>query len=272
MLKLITFVLIFAAILAGCSRGGAWEKDFVSRSVTVDGKNYQYRVRLPKDRDPNKRIAVMLFLHGSGSRGSDNIAQLDGFRWAIEPLKDKFDMIAVLPQCEEDSFWSAQNMAEYSLAALDQTVTEFNGDPERLYLVGFSLGGYGVWQIAAANPEKFAALVPVAGGVVGKYPINPRDRAAIIPSVGDMLESPQPYVQVARSIGQTPVWVFHGAKDESVPVEYSRQMIEALDAQGRTDVRYTEYPDDGHQIFGKAIAEPGLLEWLANQTLQKPSR
>jgi predicted peptidase len=76
----------------------------------------------------------------------------------------------VLPQCKKDSFWAASDMADYAVAALDEAVREFNGDPDRLYLAGFSLGGYGTWQIAAANPGKFAALVPVAGGVVGERP------------------------------------------------------------------------------------------------------
>jgi predicted peptidase len=207
----------------------------------------------------------MLYLHGSGMRGDDNIAQVDGFRWAIEPIKDKVDFIIVLPQCRAETFWAAKDMADYSLAALDETVKEFNGDPERLYLAGFSLGGYGVWQIAAGHPGKFAALMPVAGGVVGERPIEPRDRAAIIPDVGTMLDSPEPYKEISKAIGQTPVWVFHGAKDDALPVDFSRKIVQALKDSGSTTVKYTEYPDDGHQIFGKAIAEPGLLEWLAVQ-------
>lgn len=255
--------------LSGCSGHRSVPDDFLARSITVDGREYRYRVLIPRDRDPNKKVPVMLYLHGSGARGNDNIAQVDGFRWAIEPLKDKIDFIVVLPQCEGDTFWAAQNMSEYALAALDGSVNEFNGDGDRLYLAGFSLGGYGVWHIAAAHRGKFAGLVPVAGGVVGTYPIDPSDRDAIIPSVGDMLNAPDPYKEVAKAIGQTPVWVFHGAKDESVPVDFSRKIVKALQGNGSTNVRYTEYPGDGHQIFGKAIEEPGLLDWLVSQRLSK---
>ncbi len=260
-------ITIFVALFGACSRHASVPESFLARSVIVDGKEYQYRVLVPKNRDPNKKLAVMLFLHGSGSRGDDNMAQVDGFRWAIEPFKDKIDFIAVLPQCRPDTFWSAQNMTDYALAALDQSVKEFNGDTNRLYLAGFSLGGYGTWHIAAAHPGKFAALVPVAGGVVGTYPINPNDRAAIIPSVGDMLEAPDPYREIAKAIGQTPVWVFHGDRDESLSVEFSRTMVKALQDNGSKNVRYTEYAGEGHQILGKAIEEPGFLEWLSEQRL-----
>ena len=267
-LRLITLTIaILAALLAGCSRQPNVPDDFLARTVIVDGVEYQYRVLVPKNRDPNKKLAVMLFLHGSGARGEDNNEQVDGFRWAIDPVKGKIDFIAVLPQCRADTFWAAQNMTDYALAALDQSVKEFNGDPNRLYLAGFSLGGYGTWQIAAAHPGKFAVLVPVAGGVVGTYPVNPRDRDAIIPSVGDMLDSPEPYKEIAKAIGQTPVWAFHGEKDEAVPVEFSRTIVRALQDNGSKNVRYTEYAGDGHQIFGKAIVEPGLLEWLAEKRL-----
>jgi len=266
MLKVGTIILLLMTAF-GCSDHGNVSSDFLVRSVTVDGKEYRYRVLLPKKRDPNKKVPVMLFLHGSGALGDDNTAQIDGFRWAIEALKDNVDFIAVLPQCKPDSFWAANDMAEYALTALDASVIEFNGDSQRLYLAGFSLGGYGVWQIAAANPGKFAALMPVAGGVVGERPIAPADRAAIIPEVGTMLDSPEPYKAVATAIGQTPVWVFHGDKDESVPVDFSRQIVQALKDNGSKNVKYTEYANDGHMIINKAFSEPRLIEWLGQQKL-----
>jgi Predicted peptidase len=268
MLKFLLIIILIVA-LAGCTNYGSVPSEFEARSVTVDGEQYNYRVFIPKDRRPDEKLPVMLYLHGSGARGDDNVSQVEGIKWAIAPVQEKVRFIIVVPQCRPDTFWAAQNMAEYALAALDSAVNELNGDSQRLYLVGFSLGGYGTWQIAAAHPGKFAALVPVAGGVVGKYPINPRDRDAIIPVVGDMLEAPKPYNEVAKAIGQTPVWVFHGAKDFDVPVQFSRNMVDALKAEGRTDVKYTEYPDDKHQIFGKAFAEPGLFEWLGEQRLDK---
>ena len=266
-LIVILIVLIFAA---ACSDQGTFSKDYLEREVTLGDRNYGYRVLLPKNYNPEKKASVMLYLHGSGSRGDDNYLQIEGFDVAVFDLKERFDFVIVLPQCKKDSFWAASDMADYAVAALDEAVREFNGDPDRLYLAGFSLGGYGTWQIAAAHPGKFAALVPVAGGVVGERPIKPDDRAAILPEVGRMLDSPEPYKAVANAIGQTPVWVFHGSSDDSVPVEFSRKMVQALTDAGSTKVKYTEYANEGHLIFGKAIREPGLLEWLAEQKRNNP--
>lgn len=272
MAKVAAFLVFMIGFLAGCSDHGNALDDFLARSVEVDGKAYQYRVFLPKNRDPNKKLPVMLYLHGSGSRGNENREQAWAFAAAIEGVKDKIDFIVVLPQCHDDTFWASSEMARYALAALDKSIKEFNGDEGRLYLSGFSLGGYGTWQIAAANPGKFVAMVPVAGGVVGEWPIKPEDRAAIIPEVGAILDSPEPYKALAKAIGKTPTWVFHGAKDDAVPVEFPRKMVATMKETGNSNVKYTEYENEGHLIFGKSFSEPGLFEWLREQTLQKPAR
>jgi predicted peptidase len=115
------------------------------------------------------------------------------------------------------------------------------------------------------NPGKFAALMPVAGGIVGERPIEPQDREMVAPELLPLLESPDPYAAVAKLIGQTPVWAFHGAKDDSVPVDFTRKMVKALRDVGSKNVMYTEYPEDKHLIFAKAFSEPGFLEWLAEQ-------
>ncbi len=251
MLKVIVLICVTLSY-ASCSGPSNSLDDFLERSLSVGGKTYQYRVFLPKNRDPNKKFPVMLYLHGSGSRGQDNREQAWAFDSAIGSVKDKVDFIVVLPQCRGDLAWISDEMSKYALATLDETVKEFNGDPDRVYLAGFSLGAHGVWRIASANPGKFTALMPVSGHVIPFESASP-DAA---------------YTDVAKAIGQTPVWIFHGAKDDAVPVDTARKIVKVLEQQGSQKMKYTEYPDDGHLIFGKAFAEPGFLEWLAEQRLR----
>lgn len=243
-------LLLVILVVSGCSERGTPLEDYLKRSVTVEGKNRSYRVFVPKNSDANKKLPVMLYLHGSGSRGDENREQAWAFDSAIGPVKDRVDFIVVLPQCREDLAWISNEMSDYALTALGESIKEFNGDPERIYLAGFSLGAHGVWKIAAANPAKFAALMPVAGRVV-PYESSPTPES--------------PYTIVAKAIGSTPVWVFHGAKDEAVPVDFARKIVKALEESDNKNVKYTEYLDDGHLIFGKSFAEPGFLEWLAQQ-------
>jgi len=268
--RLKTLVLLVAFSQHACSDRSKSLTGFEERSVTTNGSTRGYRVYIPKDRDPKVKLPVMLYLHGSGVRGDDNIAQADAFSMAIDSVREKIDFIVVIPQCPENTYWANAAVANYSLAALDATVNEFNGDMQRLYLAGFSLGGYGAWHFAAANPGKFAALMPVSGGVVGERPVEPRDRAVIIPEIEKILDSPDPYKALAGAIGQTPVWAFHGAVDESVPVEFTRKTVKALQEAGNKNVRYTEYPNEGHMIFSKAFSDPGFFEWIEEQRL--PSR
>ncbi len=256
-------------LLAACANTGSQLTEFPAREISVNGAERGYRVYVPANRDPNVKLPVLLYLHGSGARGSENREQAWAFAAATDPVREKMNFIVVLPQCRENSFWAATDMVDYTLAALDAAIEEFNGDPSRVYIAGFSLGGYGAWNIASAKMGRFAAVVPIAGGIVGERPIEPRDREVIDPRVLPLLDSANPYEAVAIAIGPTPVWAFHGAKDESVPVDYTRKMVKALEWVGSKNVKYTEYPDDGHMIAAKAFAEPGFLEWLAEQRLSK---
>ena len=266
-MKRLLLILFLSATLTACSNTGTQLADFPERKINVSGTERGYRVYVPQQRDSNVKLPVLMYLHGSGSRGSENREQAWAFAAATDPVRNKLNFIVVLPQCRETSFWAAKEMVDYSLAALDDAIAEFNGDASRVYIAGFSLGGYGAWHIAAANPGKFAALMPVAGGIVGARPIEPHDRDAMDPKILQLLDSPDPYKSVATAISPTPVWAFHGAKDEAVPVDLTRKMVKALEEAGNKNVKYTEYPDEGHMIFNKSFAESGFLEWLANQRL-----
>lgn len=169
--------------------------------------------------------------------------------------------IAVFPQTQTNWFGEP---AEQAIRALDQTVAEFNGDAQRIYLAGASLGGYGSWYLAAKYPKKIAALIPVAGGVVRPIPVQRVQPLAalklLMPAeMFALYSAPDPYAAFAKAVGKTPVWIFHGAQDDTIDVKESRKMEAALRAAGGT-VKYTEYVDEKHFIADRVFTDVEFLE------------
>ncbi len=257
-------VLLFAVIIVTATTLFArkHETGFLDRTVTVSGEVYRYQVYVPQELDSKKKWPVILFLHGVGERGNDGVLPTDvGIAHAIRLNASRFPFIVVIPQCRTDKRWIHAEMQAQALAALDQSIKEFHGDRDHLYLTGLSMGGYGTWNMTATHPGKFAAYVPICGGIFGpaKAP-DARVSLAADPNVSD------PYAETAKRIGSTPIWIFHGGADETVPVEESRKMAQALQA-AKANVRYTEYPSVGHNSWDKAYAEPELVPWLLSQKL-----
>jgi predicted peptidase len=259
-LYLLTFVFSCALPVLAKKR----DTGFLDRAVSLGGVTYKYQVFVPANFDPHKKWPLVLFLHGAGERGDNGLLQTDvGIGHAIRKYARDFPFVVVMPQCRADRTWTAREMQAQALAALDESMKEFHGDRERVYLTGISMGGYGTWDLAAKYPGKFAALVPICGGIHG-----PERFPQLHVSLVDDASVSDPYGETARRIGKTPVWIFHGAEDESVPVEESRKMARALEAE-HANVRYTEYPGVGHVSWDRAYAEPGLMEWILEQRLGK---
>lgn len=247
-----TRLLSILLLTAISTVAGPKETGFLNRTVKAGNTTYRYQVYVPADWSKSKPWPVILFLHGAGERGADGLAQTQvGIGGAIRFHSDRFPAVVVMPQCRKDVWWSDPQMEAQVLAALARTMKEFHGDPQRVYLTGLSMGGYGSYAIAAAHPGKFAAVVPICGGVV-----RPGGTAA-----GDA------YGDVARKLGKTPVWIFHGDADPTVPVSESQKMNASIKAAGG-NVRYTEYPGVKHNSWDKAYAEPDLAAWLFEQRLQ----
>ncbi|MEO8649629.1 MAG: prolyl oligopeptidase family serine peptidase [Acidobacteriota bacterium] len=259
-------MLIFGLLLASfaCSRHGLSESEFPSRSVIVNGSEYKYRIYVPKDRVPGQKIPVMLYLHGSNRRGDDNESQVEDLRDVIRSDPEYFPYVVVFPQCGAEAFWSCP-MIEQALGALDQTIAEFDGDNDRLYLAGYSMGGFGVWHTAIAHPDKFAALVPVAGGVEPLGVIDDKDRSLLSPEVVDAASSGDTYKAYAAVLTKTPAWIVHGADDGTVPVAASRKMFAAMQASGDPSVVYKELKGVGHGSVTTAFRDPELVKWLADR-------
>lgn len=183
--------------------------------------------------DPKKRWPLVLFLHGAGERG-DNLDLVESHG----PLKlvaqgQEFPFIIVAPQCPTDSWWQPELLA----ALLDEVEDKHRVDADRIYVTGLSMGGYGTWALALTYPHRFAAIVPICGG--GHWWTTPRIR-------------------------HLPVWVFHGTKDDIVPLKRSKEMVDALKEAGG-NVKFTRYPGVGHDSWTATYANPKLYTWLLRQ-------
>lgn len=256
-LRALAAVLLMAAMLAACTSTPqrAARGEFVERELTLDGRTHRYQVFVPAaaagDRPP-----VILFLHGSGERGDDNRSQLAvGLGPHVRAHAADFPAIVVFPQAPAETEWN--QVTDVVLAQLDAATREFGGDPHRTYLTGLSMGGYGVWELALRQGYRFAALVPVCGGL-----LHPRRPSMAVTGLEDEAD---PYAAVAQRLRTTPVWIFHGARDASVPVDYSRRLHAALQAADARDARYTEFPEADHNSWDPAYATPALWDWLFAQ-------
>ena len=117
-------------------------------------------------------------------------------------------------------------------------------DPHRIYVTGLSMGGYGTWDLATKYPGKFAAIAPICGG--GKAWL------------------------AARKLNHLPIWVFHGAKDQAVPFAESQEMVDALRNQGNTAVKFTVYPEAGHDSWTESYDNQDLYTWLLSTKGSSP--
>lgn len=227
-----------AALLGRPAAAAPGPTGFLNRTVEAAGKSIPYVLYVPRDYTPDKKWPVILFLHGSGERGTDGLKQSQvGLGGAVRLHPERYPALVVMPQCAPNERWSG-DMAALALKAVDQIMAEYSCDPSRQYLTGLSMGGYGSWLIAAQHPTRFAAVVPVCGGG------SPDD---------------------ASKLKDTPIWAFHGDADKAVPVARSRQMVEAIKAAGGTLIKYTEYPGVEHNSWDAAYSDKAMAEWLFQQ-------
>lgn len=261
--RIAPLLLLAILLLSDCTSSSG----FLERSVTVGEHQYRYRVWLPRHYTKLIRWPVILYLHGSGERGDDNVAPLSGaLPAALKLYPRRFRCIVVIPQCEPGHEWYGE-MERQALAALAVTIREFRGDPRRVILTGVSMGGAGAWYMAR-HRGKFAAIVPVSGEVV-RQPNDPFTDP-LPPDLARILGTRDPYAALATAIGRTPVWAFHGERDEVIPVTESRRMTAAIRAAGG-EVHYTEYRGVGHDSWDHAYADPQLVRWMLTKKMTTPS-
>lgn len=228
---LMSLALATPVVRAADGPANRQEPAALERTVKVTMK---YLVCLPKDYDQQASWPLLIFLHGSGERGDDlNKVKAHGPPKLIEAGKE-FPFIVVSPQCPNGQWWEP-----FELDQLYREITEkYKVDRDRVYLTGLSMGGFGTWAWAAHSPQLFAAIVPICGS-------------------GDP--------GWAGRLGQLSIWVFHGAKDGAVPIEGSERLVEALKKKKEANVKFTIYPEAGHDSWSQTYANPELYEWLLQQ-------
>jgi len=209
-------------------------------NTRVQTNRLSYLLTVPKEYadDPNRRFPLVLFLHGSGERGTN--VQLVAVHGPPKQAREgkAFPFVLVSPQCPPDQRWEPATLA----ALLDEVEKAVRIDTHREYVTGLSMGGYGAWALAAHYPERFAAIAPVCGG---------GERI-------DLLLGGRK-TEAMKTLG---IWAFHGAKDSVVPLEESQRMVAAFKKLGNTDVQLTVYPEADHDSWTRAYDEPEFYAWL----------
>lgn len=190
----------------------------------------QYLIYLPQNYSPPRRSPILLYLHGAGERGSDLTKVLRGGPPGLIAKGREFPLIVVSPQCPLGASWDSQQL----LQLIDHIGERFTIDPDRIYVGGFSMGAFGTWDLASTAPERFAAIVPVAGGG---------------------------HTTSAERLIKLPIWAFHGANDRTVPLAGSVNLIHAIrELGGRATL--TVYDGMGHDTGDKTFCRDDLYEWL----------
>jgi len=203
------------------------------KTFDKDGKTkIEYLLYLPQGYDKDdRRVPMVLFLHGKGDKLTN--VERRGLPKQVERKKeDRFILVA--PEAPGGRFWNPRDLAPL----LDEMEGKYRIDKDRVYVTGLSMGGYGTWSLAAAYPDRFAAIIPICGGG------NPA---------------------TAKKIKDLPIWVFHGEKDDRVPIARSEAMVEALKKAGAKSVEFTRYPDARHDSWSETYRNPKVWEWLLSQ-------
>lgn len=214
--------------------------------VGADGSRLPYRLYVPAGVSATASLPLLLMLHTITERGDGDRANLAFFQPEFkEPFYQAHPCVAVVPQCPAGRYWWDKAVSRDVQGLVRELATRLPVvDTRRLYVTGASLGGYGTYALLLVQPDWWAAAVPLCG-------------------------DPSPMPLDLGRLKDQPLWIFHGAKDPRVSVKGDRALVARLRALGSA-VRYTEYPDEGHRIWTRAYAEPGLWTWVFAQKKGSP--
>lgn len=183
-------------------------------------------------RSKGETYPMLVYLHGKGGdvMTPDEPSNANTFS---DPSKNPCLVIA--PQCP-DVGWNG-GKADMVLKIIDELITNFPIDKKRIYLTGYSMGGFGTFEILAKRPDLFAAGVPVAGGA------SPKN---------------------AEKLKDIPIWAYHGDADDVVKVESTRNIVEAI-KKLNGKIKYSEIPGGDHGIANRVYGDKEMHNWLFEQ-------
>ena len=229
----------------------------------VDDSPQFARAYLPASYDATKRWPLVVNMHGM--RGSNPpYSSYVSFDRRFDVLADRFNAIMLYPHGRGNTFYQGIGDADVmrTIALAQQTL---NIDDQRIYLMGYSMGGAGAWHVGAHYPERFAALGPIYGGREYRVTSDEIHIRTLSPRAQYRLERLKSSFVNVESLYSTPVFVNHGTADATVPLAISRYGVTLLQRWGY-NVRYWEHAGKGHiQPLG---CENELLGWLLAQRLQ----
>lgn len=253
-------VALFICLLVPALLNAQSKSSFDRGSFILKGKTLPYRILFPVNFDPTKKYPVVIVLHGAGERGNDNEAELKyGTELFLkDTIRQKYAAIVIYPQCSASSFWSNVKVETDSvkkkykfifqtdeappteamqllLGFVDELLDKPYVNKHQVYVGGLSMGGMGTFELLRRKPNVFAAAFSICGG--------------------DNTLNAKKYAK------KVPMWIFHGEKDSVVPYEHSEAMVAAIKEEGG-DPKYTLYPNDDHNSWNDAFAEPLLIPWL----------
>jgi len=249
-LKILTYftVFIFYCLFISCDSPKI-DPRFKKENYIGNGKTLPYRFFNPAITDTLSNYPLIIFLHGGSGAGTNNINQISGENWSgshswmqVE-VQNKNPAFILVPQLPNFQRWnnplsdSIPPLTQMTLDLIDSLIESNPIDVNRIYLTGQSLGGWGTWYLIGKKPELFAAAIPVCGGGNSESAVKAKDVA---------------------------IWAFHGAFDQQISVEKTREMVNSFEKVG-AKIKYSEYLLAGHSIWDDVYSDQDVIEWLFNQ-------
>lgn len=251
--KLLTYFLFGLCLLTAPSLAQQPDTSlFEARLHVVGNDTLPYRLyRSAKADTITDALPLVIFLHGAGERGNDNVLQLTHIvRYFLnDSVTNRYPFLLVTPQCPlgkrwVNTEWSLPKHQMESkptpemrgvLTLIDSLIDSGTVDSTKVYICGLSMGGFGVWDALQRQPKRFAAAIAICGGGDPAYAFAMKD---------------------------IPIYIFHGMRDEIVTPLRSIQMYNALTHAGSKKAILVAYPELGHGCWDEAFSTPGIFKWL----------